>query len=186
MRVSCFLISPWHITIFHTFVLRVWSSLLCPHGDVVRLTGESQSFCGDFWTGSKGPNWLLWSQIFTCMLPLPPLPLHSRMKNRCTPRLGVAIKSLQLLLLQLYSPTLIKWILFPQSCLGQYPTPQNPKLLLRNECRLFGLSPSQLWNAKQRRGALLAFMLPLSQDCNFKYLIIFLPWWVQRKTKGSN
>lgn len=39
--------------------------------------GEAQRFCGDFWTGLKASNWPLGSQIFTCMLSLPSLPLHS-------------------------------------------------------------------------------------------------------------
>lgn len=30
-----------------------------------------------FWAGLKGSNWLLWSQIFSCMLSLSSLPLHS-------------------------------------------------------------------------------------------------------------
>lgn len=57
-------------------MLRVWSSLLCPYEDVVRLTGESQRFCGAFWTGLKASNWLRWAQIFTYMLSLPPPPPH--------------------------------------------------------------------------------------------------------------
>lgn len=73
----------------------------------------------------------------------------------------------------------------PQSCLVWYLIPQDPKLLLRNEYRLFGLSTYQLWNANLRLWLPHIFMFSLSQDCNFKYyLIIFFPWWVQRKQKA--
>lgn len=107
------------------------------------------------------------------------------MRNICIPQLWATSKSPQLLLFPFYSPTLIKWVLFPQNCLVQYLIPQNPKLLLRNECRLFVLSTYQLWNVNVRWQLPHILMLSLSQDCNFKYyLIIFLPWWVQKKQKA--
>lgn len=107
------------------------------------------------------------------------------MKNICIPQLWVTSKSLQLLLFPFDSPTLIKWVLFPQNCLVHYLIPQNPKLLLRNECGLFGLSTYQLWNVNVSWQLPQILMFSLSQDRNFKYyLIIFLPWWVQKKQKA--
>lgn len=88
-----------------------------PHGNVVRLTGGSQRFCGAFWTGLKGSNRLFDPKFLPT---LPSLPLHS---PNFAAGWGIDAPLSWEWLLNLssfcscsfYSPTLINWISFPKA-----------------------------------------------------------------------